>query len=366
MLKNYLLTALRTFRKERFYMIINVGGLMLSFFSCLVLCLYIRDEFSYDDFHEHKDHIYRIFEENSGRQFAVTPYPWAESLVEEFSEIEDIARVLPISAIFQVDDQLFSEPRGIVADTSFFNVFSFPLVSGDAATALTSPNTVLITPALAEKYFGTIEVLDQMIEINLFGDAESFAVAGVIEPPAQSQLQFDFVLPYERVIANNPNPHAFENWSVHFLYSYVLANQPLDPADMKVRLKEFLDRHHGDWLSAKYNPQVEPLSSIYLHSNKEFELPVRGSFTDLLILAAVALSILVIGLINYINLTTARAFSRLRGASVRRVYGATKWHITQQHLVESSLLVGLSMLLAALSVQVLHQPLSEISGKDFS
>lgn len=366
MLRNYFITSFRNLKKERFYTSINVFGLTIALFSVMVLGLYIYDEWSFDKFHSKKENIYRIYEENTGRQFAVTPYAWRDPLINEFPEIDDIARILPISSIFKVEGKLFTEPTGIVADTSIFNVFDFDLIVGDIETALSNPKSLLVTPDLAEKYFGDNNPIGQFIEVNLFGSSESFVVEGVIETPKNSHLQFDYVLPYERVIANNPNISAYKDWSVHFLYTYILSNKALDKGDMKIRLNEFLDRHHGEWLSAKYNPQIEKLTDIYLTSEKEFELPIRGSLSSLKILGGVALAILLIGVINFINLTTARAFSKVKSSSIRRVYGSSKSQLVAQFLIEGYQMLFVGILAALLLMQLLANPIAEICNKDLS
>ncbi|MFY0601149.1 MAG: ABC transporter permease [Cyclobacteriaceae bacterium] len=366
MLKNYFISSFRNLKKERFYTVINTFGLTISIFSVLVLGLYIWDEWSFDKFHQNKELIYRVYEENTGRQFAVTPYAWRDPMIAEFPEIDDAVRILPISTIFKLEGKLFTEPLGIVADTSFFNVFDFELLQGDLQSALVNPNGVLLTPDLVTKYFGNQNPIGQFIEINLFGNTESFAVEGVIESPKNAHIQFDYVLPYERVIANSPNQNAYENWSVHFLYTYLLANKPLDKTDLKTRLNQFLHRHHGEWLSAKYNPQVEQMTEIYLNSDKEFELPIRGSLSNLKILSAVALAILFIGIINFINLSTARAFSKVKSASIRRVYGSSRAQLVSQFLIESYQILLASTIVALVLMQLLSGPITDISDKNLN
>ncbi|GEM_PF-6969121 len=366
MFKNYFIHALRNLRKERFYTFINVLGLSISVFSALVLGLYVMDEWSYDKLHLKSDRIYRIYGENSGRQFAVTPYAWRDPLIDEFPEIDDLVRIATVSTIFKIDGQIHSEPTGIAADTSLFNIFSFPWISGDESKALEDPNSVLLTPRLADKYFSDSDPIGKLIEIDLFGHTELFKVEGIIACPIQSHIQFDYVLPHERVIANNGNPQAYENWSVHFIYSYLLANQPLDRSDIKAKLNAFLHRHHGEWLSAKYNPQVEPLTDIYLISEKEFEWPTRGSKTNLQILSAVGLSILLIGIINFINMTTSRAFTKMKGVSIRRVFGSTKRQIVLQFLIEGYLMLLAGFVIALVLIQLGADHILALTDKDLS
>ena len=364
MLKNYFTTALRSLKKQRFYSLLNIAGLTISFFSTLVLSMYIWHEYSFDSFHENKEDIYRLWEENSGRQFSVTPYAWRDPMLDEFPFIEDIVRVQTLATIFKANEKLFSEPNGIVVDTSFFNIFSFELLEGDKKSALGNPKNILLTPTLAEKYFGGADPIGQLIDINLFGNKESFSVSGIIDCPANSHLQFEYVLPFERVLANNPNKIAYDNWSVHFLYTYLLIREEVDYAEAKVAFNEFLHRHHGDWLSAKYNPQLEPLSDIYLRSTKEFELQPKGSESDLRTLAAVVLTILLIGIINFINLTTARAFTRSKNSSIRQVFGSSKLQLIFHFLLEAYMVLFASIILALVLMEVLHEPIETLCGKD--
>ncbi|MBV6646761.1 MAG: ABC transporter permease [Cyclobacteriaceae bacterium] len=366
MLKNHLRVALRAINRQRFFTFLNISGLAIAFFATLVISLYTWHEWSYDRFHDKKEQIFRLAEHSGNRVFAVTPYAWRDPLIQEFSEILDIVRIQTIGGIFRQGEKIVQESNGIVADTSIFNVFSFPLLSGNGKATLNQSNGLLVTPAMAKKYFGDEEPLGRHIEINFFGDPETFKIGGVIECPLNSHLQFDYVLPFDRVIDLNPNKSAYENWSVHFLYTYMLIQKGSDLADMPSRLNTFLDKHHGEWLSGKYFPVPEPLMDIYLQSDKEFDVQPKGNLGHLKILAAVALAVLIIGIINFVNLTTARAFTRAKSTAIRKVYGAKKVQLVRQFLLESYLITLASMILALLLVHVLANPIQDLAGKDLS
>ena len=337
----------------------------ISFFCVLVLGLYIYHEWSYDKFHSNKDSIYRLWEESGDRPFAVTPYAWREPMLQEFPEIKDITQIQTVSSIFKVENQLYSEANGIAVDTSFFNIFSFNVYNG-SQERLAQPDQILITDRIATKYFGELDPVGRTILINLFGESHPFSVAGLIDCPDNSHLQFDYVLPIEGVKSHNPNTQAYENWSVHFLYTYLLIPENPDFDKIKEEFNAFLHRHHGEWLSAKYQPQIEPLQEIYLTSNKAFDFQTKGSLRNLRILGSVALAIFIIGGINFINLTTARAFTKAKSSSIRKVYGSSKRQLVYQFLVEAGILLFVALIVSFLLLQILTEPLSQLLGKDFS
>ena len=366
MIKHSLIYTWRMLKKHRFYSLLNLIGLSFSIMSFLVIGLYVKHELSFDKLHTKGERIFRLWEETDGRFFAATPYAWKDQLLEDFSEIEDITRVQTLSAIFQVEDKVFFERHGIVADSNFFDLFDFELRMAHKDEVLRDPNSILIASQLAEKYFGDSDPIGKYIKINLFGQIESFMVQGIVDCTSNSHLQFEYILPFNRVIVNHPNTPAYDNWSVHFLYTYLLFQPEADLTNFREQLHSFLHKHHGEWLSDKYKPGIEPLFDIYLESDKELDTPIRGDSNTLWILRAVAISILLIGLINFINITTARAFSRAKSVSIHKVYGSRRWQQIGQFMVESWLIVLTALILALIQMQLLNEPISSLTGKELS
>lgn len=366
MIKHSLINAWRILKRQRFYTILNLIGLSFSMMSFLVISLYIWHDWSFDKFHQQGDRIYRLWGETNGRRFAVTPYAWADQLIEDFAEIEEITRVQVINGIFKVGDKIFPEKKGIAVDSSFFRLFDFELKGGDKEEVLRDPNGLLITPEMATKYFGAADPIEQHIEINLFGNTESFMVQGIIHCVSNSHLQFDYVLPFERVIVNNPNKQGYTNWSMHFLYTYMLFRENTSLEGFRDRLNQFLYKHKGERLSNKYTPGIERLDDIYLKSHYKLDMPVKGDLGNLKILSIVALAILGIGLINFVNLTTARAFTRAHNISIRKVYGSQRWILIVQFMIESWMVLLAAMLMALLWMQLLNSPICAITGKELA
>lgn len=223
MIKNYLTIALRKFGRQKFYSLINLFGLTIGLTSVILIMLYVVDELSYDKFHEKSDRIYRVVENQyyAGQPVfpvAVTPVPLGPSLTEEYPAIEKATRFWTSHiSIKNKDDQLFQE-RGAYVDTSFLNIFSFEMIWGDGAKALSGIDNIILTESLAQKYFSNKDAIGQLLQVN--GNREA-RVSGIIKNvPENSHLQFDFLMPFENVLSRNQE--AATQWGSNTLYTYVL------------------------------------------------------------------------------------------------------------------------------------------------
>ncbi|HMB94222.1 MAG TPA: ABC transporter permease, partial [Rhodothermales bacterium] len=279
MLKNYLKIALRNLRRHTGYAFLNLTGLAVGIACCLLIIRYVQHELSYDRFHENANHIYRVVEnrlQNEGQEVrtAASPGMLAPLLEDEFGVIEKTVRFMRYS-VFNVPiigrgaNQRFAEPDFLFADSTVFEVFSFPFVAGDPATALDAPMSVVITKSMAEKYFGKENPLGQTLT---FENNFDLTVTGVVQDlPATSHIHFDFLASFSSLgtIEGAWIYQAF-NWPP--MYTYVLLSPRYDAALLEARLPDFVGRILGEDVAARRSFTLQPLTSIHLHSHREEEL----------------------------------------------------------------------------------------------
>ena len=366
MFRLYLQLGIRSLLKKKFYTFLNVLGLGVGFLAFAMIMIYVRDEQSFDKFHEKSDRIVRIWDETTTRQVAIVPYIWGNYIKEEFAEVEEFVNVLQLNIIVKRGPILFNENNAFAVDSTFFDVFDFPVIGGDSRHMVDGTNQIVLTPPMVQKYFGSSDPIGQILEINLFGNIEPFQVTGVVDCPTNSHLQFDFLLPYPLVKKYSFNPTAYDNWSLHFVYSYLLLEEGVVPGDWTAKFEEFLFRHGGEKLQSAYDVGIEPLEDIYLKSKLEFDLTPRGNADYIRILQIVAVVILSIAIVNFINLSTAQSLKRAREVSVRKIFGSAKRSIIAQFLTESILISSAAMFIALLLFVLILPAFNDFTGKSFN
>jgi putative ABC transport system permease protein len=363
MIKNYAVVALRNFRKHRSYSIINVAGLAIGMAVTMFIFLWIRDELSYDRFHAGARDIYRLTEDQKGADgsifpVAVTPELLGPGLKAGFPEVREFTRVRPLGRNLMANgDRRFLEGGLIFADPSFFAVFTFPLVKGDPATALASPDALVVTESAARKYFGTEDPMGRTLR---FLDAFDFKVTGVArDVPRHSHLPFALVGNFEFVMKQLGYGGGW--WNNNF-YTYVRLAPGTDPARLAEPVYNYLRK-----ISPRSTTSIrlQPLLDIHLRSHYAIDIggasQVRAQ--DVRIFAAVALLVLLIACINYMNLATARSGLRSREVGVRKVIGAGRPEIIRQFFGEALLFAALAGLAAAGLTRLLLGPFNSLTGK---
>ncbi|UII32138.1 ABC transporter permease [Fulvivirga ulvae] len=356
MLKNYVNIAIRNFIKDRFYSLINVLGLAIGIASSLIISLYILQELSYDDFHPDVEQKYRVNQTNiwdpAGGVMGSSVLPLAQVLVSEYPEVKSALRINTMgtrtfrSIQNNNTERVFNEPYVLAADSNFFAFFGFPLVKGDPESALKGKNKVVISEAMAVKYFGEDEALGKTLYI---GDGKTaLEVTGVAFQPENSHFNFDFLLS----IYTNPDIKQFEwSWIWTQVVTYVELEKGTNPVKLEEKFKEITDNHvvatlqrfgidydefmegKGDWTF-----YLQPVNDINLYSaGIGNRLGNIGDIKYIYIFSCVAVFVLILAAINFMNLSTARSSLRAKEIGVRKVVGSSRKQLVGQFLVESVL-----------------------------
>ena len=378
MLKNYFNIAFRNLRKQRFYTFINVMGLAIGVASCLVILLYVANELSYDRHHVDADRIYRVnCEVKFGANhlnMAVTPAPMADALRVDFPEVEHAARFWNNgSMLIKRTDQNIKETAVIFADSSVFNVFTIPLLEGNSRQALSDPNTMVISKRTAAKYFPNENPIGQTLIVE---NKDNYKITGVFEDmPATSHFHFDIMLALVSTDYNKDNSWLSNNFS-----TYVKLRPGSDYKSLQAKFPKMVDTYAGpqakvalgnDFTMDKFRASgnklewtLIPLTDIHLHSDLTAELGVNSNIAYVYLFGAIALFILVIACINFMNLSTARSSNRAKEVGIRKVLGSFRVHLVQQFLTES-IVVSMFSFMVALAVAWMVLPsFNELAGKE--
>jgi putative ABC transport system permease protein len=365
MLKNYLKIALRNFLKRKSYSLITVTGLALGLTSCFLISLYIKQELSYDRFHANADRIYRLAVETKRPESieltANTPFPVAEAFRQDFPEIESVARLYSWNSVLvQRQDLRFVEEGWYFTDPEFFTLFSFPFLDGDPAHALDSPESLVISASMAEKYFGDSDPIGETLRME---GRHEFRVTGVVaDVPVNSHVHFSFVASF-KFMTDELAGYSMQEWGAFSdLCTYILLPEGMQAADLSRRIEGFMMRH-GDY-PAGLNRRIflQPLTSIHLKSHLDGELETNNQISNLTILGTIGLFLLLIACINYVNLATAFSARRAREVGLRKVLGAEKTRLVRQFLIESILVALLALLLSFFLVELTLPTFSNLVG----
>lgn len=356
MLKNYIKVALRSLGKQKVYTAINITGLAVSITACLLIVLYVKHEISYDKFFPNADRIYKLVLErkypNHSTFFSIVPHSYAGTMQRDFPEVENNLHMLGPNqntlVNYKVDDRetkSFEENFLFFADTSFFSFFDIPLIKGDKRTALLSPNQVIVSQSTASRYFGSEDPLGKVLSGN-FGELK---VTGVFDDiPANSHIRFDFVASFD-----NTEFRKQENYISFDAHTYIRLKPGVDVEALEAKFPKMTDTYAAGQIERElkqswadyqkagngYRYFLQPLTSIHLDpTNFEFTITPSGNLKYIKVLSFIALMILVIACINFMNLATARSAERAREVGVRKVMGSLKNQLVIQFLTEAFLL----------------------------
>jgi len=366
MLKSYFKIAWRNLRKNRLYAFVNIVGLTIGIVSCLLIGIYIRHELSYDRFNENADKIVRVTMDyghgGDPRQTAVTGTKVGPQFKRTFPEVADYVRLMKASGIVNYNGQLFQENNILYADPSFFRIFSFNLLKGKAATVLNSPDKILVTQTTAKKYFADADPIGKLLKI---GD-KNYTVSGLTtDAPGNSQIKFDFIMSFSNLRASKEEIWWSANYTTYLLLHHKEQAQPLQK-----QITDYMNKISKSELKLDGNQyltyHLEPLTSVHLHSNLSGGLEPNGSVMYIYILMIVAILILVIACVNYVNLSIAQSAGRGAEIGIRKVLGAARQQLFRQFIGESIFVTAIALVLAfALAIFML--PLfNQLSGKQLT
>jgi putative ABC transport system permease protein len=362
--KNYLKVAIRNLIRYKWHSVINITGLTIGIASCSLLLLWVEDEFSYDRYHVNADRIYRVISQaernNKIRRSAKSPAPLAPALLNEFPWIQKAVRFTKNEFLVKCNKKLFYEDI-FFADPDVFDIFTFPLAAGNPKTALKAPNSILISEKMKEKYFGDADPMGKTITL---GECNDFRITGVFKNiPRNSHFRFHFL---GSVLTYRPDYHS--EWGVSNYCTYILL--PKDShayaAAFKEKMPQFVEKYWGKKLREMYNLTflLQPLTRIHLHSNMRNEIEPNRDIETVYIFSAIALFILLIACLNYINLATGRFANRAREVGMRKVLGASPAQLIRQFLGESFLLVLIALPIAILLAELFLPFFNYLSGKE--
>lgn len=379
MLLNYLTITIRNFIKHKLIASINVTGLALGLASVFLISLYINYELGYDRYYDGADRIYRITW-NSDNPQTRTPHPMAQALVEDFPEVESAVSISPLWAagltreIFSIrnleKDLRFDESNVLAVDSSFFDVFRFPVIQGDAKKALRSVSGLLISESIAKKYFGQEDPIGKYLAVN--GDTLLLEVMAVFKDvPVQSHFHFDILVSYVREKSLDPgNP--YYSWADFGHFNYVRLKPGADPKQLEGKLMEWSVKYINwpansiNWLVTNgYGFQVQPVKDIHLQSHLRWELENNGNIEYVYIMAAAALLTLIIACINFMNLMTAKSAERAKEIGIRKSLGAQRKQLSFQFMSESILTTFIAIVFAVLLVEICLPFYKSLTGQIF-
>ena len=376
MLRNYLKTAFRSLWKSKGFSAINIVGLAIGLSTCLLILIFVMDEVGYDRYNTKADRIYRLDADIKfgGNHFvlAVAPAPAGPAVRRDYPEVENEVRFrMQGGRLVKKGDQNIQEDAMIYADSTLFDVFTLPMITGDPHTALVNAHTVVITERMAKKYFNSVDVVGRTLLIN---DTIPYKVTGVIRDiPAQSHFHYDFFMSMSELDESRRS----EEWLSNNFNTYVVLREGTDPKKFEAKLKELIYKYIAPLLRQAVNQSVEdffkagnsvsfsltPLMEIHLHSNKTAELEANGNLQYVYIFTAVAVFILLIACVNFMNLSTARSSNRAKEVGIRKVLGSLRGNLIRQFMLESILLSFISLLLAIGLAYLLLPVFNELSGK---
>ncbi len=371
MFSNYFTIAVRHLNRRKGYSFINVMSLSLGIACCLLILLYIRDELSYDRYHDKADRVYRVIsEERQGDQViraAEVLAPTVKFMRDDYPEVEDMVRFIPPGNAWMIKygDNGFYERSFYLADTSVFNIFNVPLVAGNPRTALSGTNRVVLSETIAHKYFGDEDPMGKIL------DAEGtfhFEVSGIMrDRPSNTHLGFDILASFR--IQEAYSDRSIDEWDWRRSYSYILLREGSDPAELESKLPGFVEKYLGD----RYVPgessltiSLQPVTDIHLHSHLERELTPNSDIVYIYLFTAIAVFIIIIACINFMNLATARSAGRAREIGLRKVFGADRTQAIGQFLSESLIMSGLAVCFALILAMFSLPWFNMITGKSMS
>ena len=370
--------ALRALLKQKAFSFINIIGLAIGLSASLFILLWVQDELSFDKFHKKSERIYVVgLDARLGTQEfkgPESPLPLAFTMVDEFEQVEQATRIQDYpKVIVKYKDRVYSEEKLVYVDSTFFELFSFPLIAGDPATALDRPNTVIISQKIANKYFGKENPIGLSLKIDNKTDLE---VTGICEEvPKNSSIQFELAGSLSTI-----TDRLGDNWGSNNITTFVLLKEPIQPGSLDKEFQSMLEKYFGPIIQMvmnitlkefydggnRYYYFLESILDMHLNTQMTEGYSGSGNMTYVYILSLIAIFILLIACINFINLSTARSSLRAKEVGIRKILGSGKGQLVLQFLGESILLSLMGMIIAGLLVELLLPAFNNLTEKNLS
>ena len=373
MIKNYFKIAWRNMIRNKAFSAINIVGLALGIAACILILQYVAFELSYDNFHKNSSQIYRVKQDryNDGKlstQWAAGAYAVGNSFKDAYPEVEDYVKLLRKGiSIVDYGEKSVKVEKIYMASSSFFSIFSFPLVSGNPKTLLAEPNTVVLSSSVAKRIFGNENPVGKTVLRN---KRKPFKVTGIFEDmPANSHIKADMLVSYATFLSDVKPDNPETAWQWDGCLTYIKLRPGTDPAKLEAKFPALVDKLAGEE-HKKYKSAavylLQPLRDIHLYSHLMMEPEPNGDGKTVYLLLGIAFFIVVIAWVNYINLATARAINRAKEVGVRKAVGSLRSQLIGQFMTESVLLNGLAVVLALILVALSLPKFNEISGQELS
>ena len=372
MLWNHLRIALRTLKRHSANNFISVAGLAVGMASCMLLVLYVADELRYDRFHQHADRVFRVatdvlYNDEATERSAYSFMALGPTVVDNIPNVETATRVgISWAASFiKVDDRQFDGERILVADSSFFDLFTYQFVEGTPASALNRPYTIVLTRSTARRYFGDKNPIGRTV--NWENDLDFEVTAVVEDPPSNTHIRFDALATTQTLNAMRPG-RLDTDWRILYGYTYIklsdAAHVEKVEAGLPTLVAPYLQSTQERWGSS-FQFKLQPVSDIHLRSSRDNEIEPGGSIARIYLLAGIAGLMLLIACINVVSLSTARGAERAREIGVRKVMGASRTQLVRQYLSESAVLSLLAFMLSIMLFALFLPSFNLLSGKAF-
>ncbi|MFD3001912.1 ABC transporter permease [Pontibacter toksunensis] len=364
MFRNYFITAYRNILRHKVFSFINISGLSLGITACLLIGLFVYDEYRFDKFIPGGDRVYRVYYEITGDEgtdyIGTTPAMFATTLEQNFPEVENTLRVMELRSklLFEKGNKKMYEEKGVFADSTFFELFPLSFTHGSAAGALVEPASIVISEDMAERFFGKENPVGEVIQMNKF----PFKVTGVYQNNPRFHLSINFILP----MAAGVPKEQLQNWTTYAYNSYARLEEGANVNDLETKFQNYTAPFlKGD--GPVFLPRFQPLREIHLQSfDFKHDMAQKGNITYVRALSIIAIFILLIACFNFVNLATAKSLQRAKEVGVRKAIGASRKQLVLQFLGETILLTSISVIFSAALTSLLLPVLNEFTGKQMT
>lgn len=370
MVKNYLKIAVRNLTKNKLYSVINIFGLAVGIACCILIALYVQNDWSFDQFHSKSDRIYRAWEQETRHDGSkalntATPVPLGQALQDNIPEVKQTAYLYSTSNLVQTPERSDAlNEQMIVTDAAFFKMFDFKFLQGNPATVFDNPQSVVLTKETAQRFFGSANPMQKSLRIRLGSDFKNFTVTGIIEKaPSNSSLQYHMLLPRENLKKLITEKHR-HSWFNIFGSTYVLLQKGTDPAQLKSKLGSMMQGILGDdvYKKTQFTIGLQPLTDIHHNTDFPQALATVSDPAYAYILAAIALLILLIACVNFMTLSISKSSSRAQEVGIRKTIGALRQHLMYQFWGEALLMTLLALALGITFAEILLPFFNDLSG----